>query len=180
MKFKKYTIIICLAIIILVLIFIKNKRSSDEFEFSLVFSVNGDDKISTFDNSFRVHTVDGIKVINLELTKEEKDKVKRFIIDRRITKEKGYIGNSKGLVINPCEKCTFIYILNGEENTISWTTESLGPYSINVNEGKITPLEGNEENYEKVRNLFDLRKLIEDIIYQHKETDGLPEHVQYL
>ena len=184
MELKKHKImilLICFAIIILGLILcIKNKEQSpDEFEFSLVFSANGDDMISTFDNSFRVNTVEGFKVVQLELTEEEKDKIKRFIIDRRITKEKGFVGNSKGFHVDPCEKCTFTYVLNGKENTISWTSESFGPYSYSVTERKVVPLKGNEENYKKVMNLFELRELIEEIIYQHEETNGLPGHALY-
>ena len=183
-KSKIMILFICLVIVVSGLIFIEQKlRSEDKFEFSLEFSVNGEDKISTFDNSFRVHTVEGIKTINLELTEEEKDNIKNFIKDKRIIKENGFVGNksSKGLDISlHRERCTFTYVLNDKENTIRWTSGSIGPFEYDFNEGKSITLKGNENNLKKVKNLFELRDFIEHIIYEHEETKDLPEHIMYI
>ena len=48
-----------------------SESESSNFNFSLEFNVNGDDILSTFDDSFRVHTIEGYKTINLILRDDD-------------------------------------------------------------------------------------------------------------
>lgn len=83
MKRKTAIFIILIVSTILVKVMYMNALKKDEldklydqgesdFEFSLRYNVDVKDFISTFDNQLMVDTVDGIKTIELLLTKDEK------------------------------------------------------------------------------------------------------------
>lgn len=46
-------------------------QTGSNFDFSLQFSVNGNDLKSTFDDSFKSNTIEGYKTIKLVLTDDE-------------------------------------------------------------------------------------------------------------
>lgn len=154
------------------------KKDDNDFDFSLEFNVNGDDKISTFDDSFKSHTVEGVKTIKLVLSDEELNTIKEYIADNEILNE-NYTHKKSTIVITPEEECTLIVKSDGVESTIKWTSNDIGLFSVDATTGKAIPSKDNEENYEKVMKLFELRKLIEKAIYSHIQTKDLPEHVGY-
>lgn len=153
---------------------------NEDFNFSLQYNVNGDDKISTFDNSFKVNTVEGYKTIDLALTKKEKEEIKAFIIENNILEE-DYTGLNDNPVIEPWENFALEVHLEGEQHLIKWNTNNLLNLiqSIDPSSGEVQPLEGKEEEYQKVKKLYDFRNLVVEIIYNHRETEGLPPHIGY-
>lgn len=53
-----------------------DSEEKSDFEFSLTYNVNGYDKISTYDNKFRLDTIEGLIEIDLILSQEDKESIK--------------------------------------------------------------------------------------------------------
>lgn len=154
----------------------------DSFNFSLRYNVNGDDMISTFDNTCTVHTVDGMEKIQLELSHADKVKILDKIKELNILNEDYSFLEKKYFIITPCGKYELVVEINSEKYTINWTSNNMPPFSVDVTEeGETTLLVDDEykEDYDRLKRLFDLKTFIVNTLYEYSNVKALPEHIWY-
>ncbi len=186
-KIHKYLFLI---IMILTLLIGCNKNTDQlDFDFSFQFNVNGEDIVSTFDNTFRVHTIQGFKKISLTLSDSDKVKVKEYIINSNLVNEVHKVKEVKGdkrVYINPSATYILKYRYNEVENEIRWNTSYIlsnidfkdkNSDSVSIGVFKDGPVD--KEKADIASKLVELEKLIKDIVYSYEEVIELPEHIGY-
>lgn len=152
-----------------------SNQEKDNFNFSLQYSVDGRDIISTFNNTLTQDTVEGMITIDFELSKSDIKRIKEKIESLRIMEDDFRGLPNSGLVISPSSKCTLKIELDGEIKEIYWTSSNANP---------VLPVVGEEieveEPYERAHRLFELKGFIIDIIMKYDELKTLPAHKVYL
>lgn len=182
-KYKLHKLIFLFLMSLIILSGCGKNTEKDDFNFSFEYNVNGDDMISTYDNTFRVNTVEGVKTINLRLSDSDKIKVKEFLVNNDLINKEFSLAGKKLVREEPCEYCTLKYTYNGVENEIGWSSNEiaslLSELSDDTKSENIEEDEKFKENREIAMKLVEFEKLIEDIVYSYDEVKKLPQHVLY-
>lgn len=98
------------------------EKSSDDFNFLLLYGYNGDNSINTFNNRLTKDLViNGNQTIKFKMPKEKKDEIYQLIIKNKINELPETI-ESKGFICYPSNKLYLKYSINGETKTVSWDT----------------------------------------------------------
>lgn len=154
----------------------------DSFDFSLRYNVNGDDKISTFDNICIVHTVEGIKEFQLELSKRHKTEILSKMKELNILDEDYSFIGKEYIYVTPCANYELVIKFNSEERIIKWTTNNIPPFSIEFDDegdARMVAEAGYRGEFEKVKSLLDIKTFIVNILGEYEEFKSLPEHIRY-
>ena len=170
MKKNKIVLILVLA---LLLVSCKDKDERN-FDFTLRYNVGGSSLVSSFNNTAKVDTVEGPKVIEFILTKGEKEKIKEKFLELEIMNEDYTFLKKEYMQVTPCEKNDLIVELGDEKFHIEWSTNNIPPFSLDVTTGSIKPSEGYEEEFDKLNKLLELKKYILNIVEESEEYQKLP------
>ncbi len=149
------------------------------FNFTLKYNVEGSNVISSFNNSIKINTVNGPKIIEYIFSDEEKKKIMQTFIDLKIMEEDYTFLKKSYLQVTPCEKNELIVELGDIEFNISWTTNNIPPFTLDPTTGSITPKEGYEEVFSKYKKLVDMKELIIKIAEASEEYKKLPPQMGY-
>ena len=170
-------------LIIVVIAILSGCAKSDEFNFSLSYGIRSLDKVSTYDNSLIVDTIDGAKKITFHFTDDELTVIKNFIEDNGIMDE-SYEDIPNYINVSPNGEFNLTITYNGQEKVIYWDTGMVMSVSsleiLSVEECNVLPKEGYESEFEKLQILTELEQMIEDMIYEKEEVKTLPQHRKYI
>jgi hypothetical protein len=92
--------------------------NEDSINFSLRYSVDGNDFVSTFDNTLKVDTVAGIKTIDFKFTKKDLERIKNKIIELEIMDTDFREMSNSGVTISTMGIYTLDLEFNGKTKTI--------------------------------------------------------------
>lgn len=171
-------ILILLAIVFLAIVgfIIMSNENNDNFDFSLRYSVDGKDFISTIDNTLKIDTVSGVKIIDFELTKEDLKRIQDKIQELEIIETDFQNMPFSGVTFSNLGIYELHLQVGEKTKTIYWTTENTSPVlSASIKNGN-TRYSG---EYGRVYRLFDLKDFIVEIIEEYDEYIRLPAHRMY-
>jgi|LGVF01.2.fsa_nt_gb hypothetical protein len=174
---KKIVVVLLIITFIVTIGFtIMSDEKTDNFDFSLRYSVDGNDFVSTFDHTLKVDTVAGIKITDFEFTEKDLERIKSKIIELGITETDFSEMPNSGLIIFPMGIYTLDLKYDGQTKSIYWTTQNASPILSESIKNKKTRYDG---EYGRVYRLFDLKDFIVEIIKEYDEYKELPAHRMY-
>ena len=149
-----------------------SEESATEFDFSYQFSLFGRDKISSFDHTFQVDTIDGPLSIDLYLSENDKSQILDFIMENNML---SFTSPIESLSVSPEEQCRLFVRIDNSEFTLLWKNSSFIKYTYD--DSYKVYLDAETINQLTICN--DFNELITNIIYNHPETQDLPQHQAY-
>jgi hypothetical protein len=138
----------------------KNKKDSIPSDFSFVISSGANDSYNSKYNSFYRIYLEDEKTINVELTKDEKEKIYSFIMKISFFKMPVKFRPNGGIIMkaHPSFSESIVVYLNGKNKTVIYDTG----YT-------------NDSNNKKAKPFLDLYDMIWDILYKKKDIIELPK-----
>lgn len=195
----KKIIVMLIILSSLVIGFLIINNESESFNFSLKYGVDGKNFVSTTDKTLKVDTVEGIKVINFEFTKNDLKRIEEKIIELEVLEIDFRKMPRSDFEISTLGIYTLNIELNGKTKTIYWTTnnssfninyEVVGKIKVDNENGIINEItqvnlkEAEEKRYDgeygRAKRLFDLKNFILEIIKEYDNYKELPAAPMYL
>ena len=140
------------------------------FEFCLTYNINGDNQISTFNDTYRMTSNDGTHTIPLAFTGDEMDKLLAFVEDNALM-DTDFTDMPILVHFTPSESCTLhLKMPDGETKTIKWQT---GQVEVIHNPSGTTTVNG------QAKVLFEFETLIKEMIANRKDVQQLPPEKGY-